>query len=219
MKEKKDNRAPLFAFRYFVYDFIKIGVFLTSWLWFRPKYIYESKEAKLRLRGGALVLSNHTSFLDPLYLIYCLWYRRQRFVCMKEFYNSKLRGLFFRLVGCKPIDRENTSCDSLRDITDALKSGEVVSIFPEGHIGWTGDVAEFKAGAVLMSSLSGRPIVPIYIKKPARQFFSRLAFVIGEPIDITAVYGRRLNPQKMQEIAESLRENEIKLKKLSGEDK
>ena len=61
MKEQKSNKAPLFSFKYFFYDFIKLGVFLTGWLWFRPKFIYISDLAKTKLRGGALVLSNHTS--------------------------------------------------------------------------------------------------------------------------------------------------------------
>lgn len=218
MKEQESNKAPLFSFKYFFYDFIKLGVFLTGWLWFRPKFIYLSEAAKKKLRGGALVLSNHTSYLDPLYLIYGLWYRRQRFVCMKEFYDSKLRGLIFRLVRCIPIDRQNTSFDSLRLITDALKGGEVVSIFPEGHIDWSGDIDAFKSGPVLMSVLSGAPILPVYIEKPRRAFFSRLRIVVGEPLDVVGCYGRRPAPQKLSEIAALLREKELELKKLSEEE-
>ena len=218
MKEQKSNKAPLFSFKYFFYDFIKLGVFLTGWLWFRPKFIYLNEAAKKKLRGGALVLSNHSSYLDPLYLIYGLWYRRQRFVCMKEFYDSKLRGLIFRLVRCIPIDRQNTSFDSLRLITDALKGGEVVSIFPEGHIDWSGDIDAFKSGPVLMSVLSGAPILPVYIEKPRRAFFSRLRIVVGEPLDVVGTCGRRPAPQKLSEIAALLREKELELKKLSEEE-
>ena len=218
MKEQKSNKAPLFSFKYFFYDFIKLGVFLTGWLWFRPKFIYLNEAAKKKLRGGALVLSNHSSYLDPLSLIYGLWYRRQRFVCMKEFYDSKLRGLIFRLVRCIPIDRQNTSFDSLRLITDALKGGEVVSIFPEGHIDWSGDIDAFKSGPVLMSVLSGAPILPVYIEKPRRAFFSRLRIVVGEPLDVVGTYGRRPAPQKLSEIAALLREKELELKKLSEEE-
>ena len=139
-------------------------------------------------------------------------------MCMKEFYDSKLRGLIFRLVRCIPIDRQNTSFDSLRLITDALKGGEVVSIFPEGHIDWSGDIDAFKSGPVLMSVLSGAPILPVYIEKPRRAFFSRLRIVVGEPLDVVGRYGRRPAPQKLSEIAALLREKELELKKLSEEE-
>ena len=63
--------------------------------------------------------------MDPVYVMFTVWYRRVRFVCLKEFFEGRFRSLIFRLARCIPIDRENVSVDTLREIVGALKGGEV----------------------------------------------------------------------------------------------
>ena len=33
---------------------------------------------------------NHDGFFDPIYLMFAIWYRRHRFICRKEFFDSCL---------------------------------------------------------------------------------------------------------------------------------
>ena len=83
------KRAKLFSFKDFVMDFIRVSGALPGLLWLRPKIRYTSKAAKKRIRGGALVISNHNSFVDPGYVMFVIWYRRQRFVCHQAFLETK----------------------------------------------------------------------------------------------------------------------------------
>ena len=215
MKKQNDNhKAPLFSPRYLFYDFTKLTASLPGMLWLRPKWIYENRAARKRLRGGCLLISNHVGFFDPVYVMIGIWYRRHHFICQKAFFESKARWMFKGFL-CIPVDRENFGMDSLRQITGELQAGSLVSIFPEGHINdGSGQMAGFKSGMVLMA-LQGRvPIVPMYIKAPAH-WYNRLRLVIGEPIDIVASYGARPSMAQIDEIAGLLQQKEEELKLLA----
>lgn len=210
--EKKQN--SVFSLRYWFYDFVKITSALPGLLAFRPKRIYETPQARKKLRGGALLIANHVGFTDPVYLMLTIWYRRHHFICIEDFFRSKARWLFVHFL-CIPIDRENFSMDSFREITGHLQAGEIVSMFPEGHVNDTPDgaVSSFKSGMVLMAMRSGVPIVPIYVRKP-NHWYERLVVVIGEPVDITKQYGSRPSFAQVEELAALLHNKEIELKKL-----
>ena len=206
---RKNKNGP-FSLRYLVFDIIKITAALPGLIWFRPKWIYESREAKKKVRGGALVVSNHNGIFDPIYLMFAVWYRRHHFICTKELYESRARPLF-RAFMCIPIDRANFGIDSMRTITDELKRGSLVSIFPEGKINvGTDAVSAFKSGMVLMALRGNAPIVPVYIKKK-KHFWSRLTFVIGEKTDVSAAYGERPTLPQIEEISEEVRKKEERL--------
>lgn len=202
------KRAKLFSFKYFVMDFMRVSGALPGLLWLRPKIRYTSKAAKKKIRGGALVVSNHTSFVDPGYVMFVIWYRRQRFVCHQAFMETKA-GPFFRAAGCCiPIDADNFNIGSFRQITESLVEGNVVTLFPEGHVNQgDGKVAQFKTGASLISMQSKCPVVPVYIK-PRPHWFSRLKAVVDEPVDIIEICGGRPAFSQINEITEHLQKRE-----------
>lgn len=213
MSESK--KAKLFTFKYFFYDFMRVTGAFPGAIWLRPKLRYASKAAKKRIRGGALVISNHTSFVDPAFTMFVIWYRRQFFVCHQAFLDTKA-GPFFRAAGCLiPIDAENFNMNSFRVITDSMKEGKVVTLFPEGHVnGEGGDMAEFKSGMVLLSMQSKRPVVPIYMK-PRKHWYSRLKAVIGEPVDVAAMCADGPAFKKIKEATELLRQREEQLEEIA----
>lgn len=217
MMKQKSGKQPLFALKYLAYDFIKVTAALPGLIWLRPRWIYAAPEAREYLRGGALVIANHVGFLDPVYLMYAIWYRRHRFVCGKEFFESKARW-FFRAFRCIPIDRENFGLDSLRLIADELRAGSVVTMFPEGHISADGgeEIAAFKPGMVLMALQGRAPVVPVYFQ-PRKHWYSRLRVVIGAPVSPASPDGGRPGMQQLEQLVGRL-ENEMKrLASLAGE--
>ena len=210
---KKQNK--LFARKYFVYDLLRVTGALPGLIWYRPKFVYESKEAKKRVRGGAVLIANHIGFADPIYCMYAVWYRRHHFVCIKELYDHKPHWIF-RNILIIPIDRENFNINSLREISDELTSGSLVTIFPEGHINSTGELATFKSGMVLMALRGKAPIVPLYVRAQ-KHFWNRVVFAFGEAVDVNGTYGPRPTMAQIDEIAALLKEKEEGLRKLAGE--
>lgn len=198
---------------YLLYDFVKFTAAPLGLLWLRPRLYYENAAAKQKLRGGVLLVANHVGFLDPVYLMIAIWYRRHHFVCIKDFFENKVSRFFFTAFHCIPIDRENFSMDSLRRIQEELQSGHLVSMFPEGHINAEGGIAPFKSGMVLIALQSGKPIVPVYLKKP-RHWYSRLRAAVGEPIDVRKALGGRPSLSQIDGIAKLLWEKEEALRQL-----
>ena len=204
------KKAKLFSLRCLLMDLIRITGALPGLVWLRPKIRYTAKQAKKRLRGGVLVIANHTSFIDPACMMYVLWYRRLYFVCHQAFVETKA-GPFFRAAGCLiPINADNFSVGSLRSITESLRDGKAVTLFPEGHVNKGDEMLEFKSGMVLISMQSKRPIVPVYLK-PRRHWYSRLKAVVGEPVDSTALSEGRPAFSKIQEVTARLKKREEEL--------
>ena len=213
MKEPK-KKAKLFSLQYLFVDFVRITGALPTMIWYRPKIMYENEAAKRKIRGGALRISNHNCFFDPIYIMLALWYRRHHIVCNQEFYNTKARW-FLQHVLCIPIDIDNPGFKTMREINEHLKNGEMVSIFPEGHVNdGSGELRTFKSGMVLMAMRAGVPIVPVYVREH-RPRSSRVKIVVGETIDINEMFGPTPSMRDIESASAKLYDKENELKEIA----
>jgi acyl-[acyl-carrier-protein]-phospholipid O-acyltransferase/long-chain-fatty-acid--[acyl-carrier-protein] ligase len=122
--------------------------------------------------GGVLLLGNHISWVDWA-LIQAVVPRSIRFVIDRAFYQHwVLHGLLkhIRTVAISP----QRSKDAINQIGDALRAGDVVCLFPEGHISHDGDLKEFKAGYALALKNTGAKIMPFYIHGMHGSRFTRV---------------------------------------------
>ncbi len=101
--------------------------------------------------------------------------------------------------------------DSFHEIIDLLKDDRVVSMFPEGHVSTdeSGGMDAFKSGMVLMALKSGKPIVPVYVKKEKKPF-ARLKLAVGRPFRCEGTP----TLSAIREITDLLHEEEQKLKEI-----
>ncbi len=215
---KKAEKSKKNPFRYFVYDFTVVTGVLPGIIAFRPKIWYEDEAARQKIRGGALLIANHIALSDPIMLMFGIWYRRHHFICLKSFFAHPASRWLFRQFQCIPVDRDNFGMATLRDIVDHLKAGHLVTMFPEGHITTTDREAlnPFKSGMVLMSAMSRRPIIPVYIV-PKKKKWQRQELVIGHPLNVAAEYGPMPSIPDMEKIAQALREQEERLANIPKE--
>ncbi len=208
MKEKRKTNNYLF------YDFVKLTAAIPGLLWFRTKKVYASKRAKEKIRGGALLISNHSGDIDPIILMFAVWYRRHHFIATTDLFNTKLKRFLFESFHCIEVDKENVSMNAFREIVSLLQKDKLVSIFPEGYLTRNEEVQKFKSGVVLMAVTAKKPIVPVYVKK-RKSFFRRQCVVIGEPINPIEICGKMPSLSEMEKIAELLREKEKELKEIA----
>lgn len=222
MKKKnnfKKYKAHLFALKYLFYDIGRWSGFPLLF-YYRMKKIYESKEAKKHHKKGAMIISNHILYNDVMILQTAFWYRRLYSVAMKELFKGKFFSWILRHLLIIPIDREKFSMESFRHITNLLKGGNTVMIFPEGHVSHSNDnpMASFKSGAVLMALQAGVKIIPTYHElRP--HWWNRQKLVIGDPIDVKALMGDKMDMNKIEEITKYLYEKEQQLKQLYHKEK
>lgn len=156
--------------------------------------LYDTKKKKYRekLRGGALILANHSSFLDPFYIGCAFRHRRMYFMTADVVMKHPIVRILLTGMGCVSINRESYDIQAIKKITALAKDGQTVAIFPQGSVHRDNDMQEIKNGAILIAIQAGVPLVPIYTCKP-KHFYHRQIAVIGEALHIE---------QKMPSLAE-----------------
>jgi 1-acyl-sn-glycerol-3-phosphate acyltransferase len=145
-------------------------------------------------KGGAILAINHVGYLDfAIAGTAALPAKRYvRFMAKKEIFNHKIAGPLMRGMHHINVDRSNGG-PSFTAALDALKSGEIIGIFPEATISVSFEIKEIKSGAIRLAVESGSPIVPTIvwgsqrvITKGLKPNFKRNHFPIsvafGEPI-------------------------------------
>ena len=113
-------------------------------------------------RGGALVVSNHVSGLDPLLLI-AASPRPLRFLIAREEYERWWLTWLFRASGCIPVERSrNPRAPRFAEAQQRLEAGEVVALFPHGHIHLDHHPPRpLKRGVALLARATGVPIIAV----------------------------------------------------------
>lgn len=189
-KTEKRKKAKLFSFRYFLFDFVKLTAALPTLIALRPRWHYENKEAHKKIRGAAMTVANHQSYLDPINMLLAIWYRRLHMVATENLFASRLGNWFFRRMLCIPVDKENFNIQTFREVGKRLGEGGVVTIFPEGELNAEKEtIKTFRAGVVLMAMKNRVPVVPVYIK-PNRHWYNRLHIVTANPSAWKSTAGR-----------------------------
>lgn len=146
-----------------------------------------------------MFISNHVTFIDPMMLHLILWRRRLHCLATKDLYRTKLMSWFLNATLSVQVDKENFSMRSLHAVTDRLKEGKALLIFPEGTVNETKEeMLQFKTGALLMAHLGNAPIVPVYLQR-REKFIHRTYAVIGEPINVRELCGPVPSMDKLQE--------------------
>ncbi|WP_045878196.1 lysophospholipid acyltransferase family protein [Pseudofrankia sp. DC12] len=115
--------------------------------------------------GGAVVLINHVSYLDFALAGVPFWQAQRRYVrfmAKKSTFESKLTGPLMRGMHHISVDR-SAGAGSLRTAVEALRSGELVGVFPEATIHPHYCLAPFKSGAARMAAAAGVPVIPMVL--------------------------------------------------------
>jgi acyl-[acyl-carrier-protein]-phospholipid O-acyltransferase / long-chain-fatty-acid--[acyl-carrier-protein] ligase len=113
--------------------------------------------------GGALFVCNHISLVDALLLI-ASTDRPIRFLMFKGIYDLPYIKPFAKMIRAIPISSElrpRQMLHSLREATNAIRSGEVVCIFAEGQMTRIGQMLPFRRGMERIMKGVDAPIVPV----------------------------------------------------------
>lgn len=180
--QNKQIKAKKFSLRRIPMDMARL-VCSPLLLWYRMKRLTPDGEPyKDRIRGGAIIAANHTSFADPFLVGVAVWYRRLFFLAAETVMQGKLRSFLLKGVGAIRIDRNGADIEAIRRAVDVLKRGHLLAIFPQGQITGGDQIQSVKSGAVLIALQAGVPIVPMHIC-PKEKWYSRRRVVIGQPLD------------------------------------
>ena len=112
--------------------------------------------------GPGVVATNHIGYLDFTFVGYGVRERGRmlRFLAKKEIFDHPVAGPLMRGMKHVPVDRFGRAQDAFRYAVDALRSGELIGMFPEATISRSFVPAPGKSGAARMAMESSAPLIP-----------------------------------------------------------
>ena len=173
-----------------------VVVLKTFWKYLGLRFDFKGDE-NIPRQGGAILAMNHVGYLDfALIGTAALPVKRYvRFMAKKEIFENKIAGPLMRGMHHISVDRSSGSASFVAALR-ALKSGEIVGIFPEGPISVSFELKEFKSGAVRLAMGAGVPVIPavvwgsqrIWTKKVKRDLKRKkypISVTFGQPLHFT----------------------------------
>ncbi|MEU5403762.1 lysophospholipid acyltransferase family protein [Streptomyces sp. NPDC005963] len=112
--------------------------------------------------GGAVLVSNHISYLDFIFagLTALPQKRLVRFMAKDAVFRHKVSGPLMRGMKHIPVDRDQGEA-AYKQALESLRSGEIIGVFPEATISQSFTLKSFKSGAVRMAQEAGVPLIPV----------------------------------------------------------
>ncbi|MEM7338545.1 MAG: HAD-IB family hydrolase [Actinomycetota bacterium] len=119
--------------------------------------------------GGAILASNHRSYLDPLAIgmLAASAERPTRFLTKAELTDAPVVGSIISALGAIRVDRGSGSDEPLRQAAQAVSAGELIAVFPQGTIprgpAFFDPKLEARTGAARLALQTGAPLIPVGI--------------------------------------------------------
>lgn len=142
-------------------------------------------------KGGALLVSNHQSFMDPVLATMALPYEIN-FMARESLFHSRWFGGLIRYLNAFPVKRGTADMQAIKETMRRLKEGKLVLVFPEGTRTPDGRVGTLLAGPATMAKKCQVPIVPTLIDG-VYQAWPRQRLLPGVG-DVVVEYGHPIMP-------------------------
>jgi len=193
---------------------------IYSGLFFRQRVIQKSPLPD----GGALILVNHRSPVDPLFILSAT--ASDPFQGQLKIIEFLTASEYTRIPGavgfiCKymrsiPVDRDGEDMESAKVALRRIHEGHTVGIFPEGKINFGPGLLRPNPGVAWLALKAGRPVIPAFIhgapqvasKSMVAPFLTRTHVRVdfGPPVDLSAYDGKRLTPAILSDVSRLLME-------------
>lgn len=201
-----------------IYIFTLLPEFLLRFLvWILVHTMYRTTVRganQVPREGAALVVANHVSFVDA-FIVSAAIARPIRFVMYYRIYRAPILNILFRWARAIPIAsvKEDPALmeRAFAEVEKALAEGELVGIFPEGIITYSGDINSFRPGVERILAKSPVPVVPLALRglwgswfsrrggramvKVPRRFWSKIEVAIGPTVPASEATAQRLETE------------------------
>lgn len=125
-------------------------------------------------KGGALLVANHVSWLDGIFLILTST-RPVRMIAYSTYVQGPWVSWLTKMYQTIPINVEDGPKALMRSIKEArtaIENGELVCIFAEGKLTRSGYLQPFQSGLMKIIKGTGAPVIPVYIDELWGSIFS-----------------------------------------------
>lgn len=165
--------------------FVKITGFIPNLLYLGRKTYYVNKKNQSRkIKGPAVIISNHTSLMDfPLYLYTFIGKTIRPLVAEITYDKNKLMSWFLKKLGGIKVDRDSYDFTFMGKCIDSLEKKNAILIFPEARLPHKDEteLLDFKPSFVYIALESNAPIIPMYTNGKYG-FKGKTRVIIGEKV-------------------------------------
>lgn len=134
---------------------------------FARRFRFQVKgRAWLPSHGAYLLIANHSSHLDPLFLVWALPFstaRRLSFMGHTEYFGGGWKAAVARRLKLVPVDSDEHALEGIKLCAEALRRGFIGAVFPEGERTPDGAQQRFHRGIALLAIQLQVPVVPVAI--------------------------------------------------------
>ncbi|MBQ3945103.1 MAG: 1-acyl-sn-glycerol-3-phosphate acyltransferase [Alphaproteobacteria bacterium] len=141
---------------------------VTRWLLFCLKYLakidYKISGLENIPSGQFIIGCNHQSAWETF--IFSILFDNLAIVIKKELLNKPIAGLYFKKLGCIPIDR-SSPIKAIKTLmisgTEAYENGNSILIFPNGTRASSHELVEYKSGIYALYKTLQIPVIPAHV--------------------------------------------------------
>ena len=178
-KTKKRNKA--YAFVQFLANVLSHTIMPVT---------FHNRE-QLNMDAPYILIANHQSMLDPLYISYACKKHEIRWLGKKEIAKMPVISWFAKKMDMIHVDRHNTDMAAIRSCMKVLGEGHVLGVFPEGTRHKEGVMEELESGIALIALRSKAPLLPVYLTDKPR-LFRRIQIKHQIPLSLYEIPGNRI---------------------------
>lgn len=152
--------------------------------------------------GGVILAFNHKSNWDPV-VAAVTSSRPLRFMAKEELFKNPLFGGLIRRLGAFSVKRGKGDVGAIKGALKILGGGDVMLMFPEGHRIKNDRIVKAKPGVALIAQMAKVPVVPVNISGKYA-WMQKITVTYGQPVYLDEYYGQKLEPEKIQELADGI---------------
>lgn len=140
--------------------------------------------------GGVLMMANHASYLDPVYIGSAV-NRNMRYMARSTLFKPWIIERFLLSINAFPVHRGAPDRKAIRQALKVLEGGDLLLIFPEGTRTIDGSLGEAQAGVGLIAHKTAAPVMPVFLNG-TRNVLPRNAKML-KPAKVTISFGKPLD--------------------------
>lgn len=145
----------------------KDTTYAYQWGRFLGRVIYTSVGAKIYGKenipktGSMLIVSNHQSFLDPMFVALGCPQRQIHFMAKEELFKVSTSRHMMLGLGAFPVNRNGPTKATLGQVLKLLRAGRCVCLFAEGTRSRDGNLQAFQTGFAKLAKKTNTVVVPV----------------------------------------------------------
>ncbi len=151
-----------------------------------------------------LLIPNHLSNFDPPLIVAFLPVDSMAYMAKESLFKVPVVSSVIKAFGAFPVKRNGNDITAVKMAIKILKEGKSLTIFPEGkRVRTPGVLGEGKQGAAMIAAKAGVGFLPVGIQTNYK-FRSRVKLTVGEYIDFSEYYDKKLNSEALQQLTNEL---------------